>query len=244
MADELKFVKYSAIGSDRNINQDALDVLAVNDGMLFILCDGMGANQNSEIASILAIKSIKKYLESSNGLNSLELIKTCMNEANEYIYGSTAGKGINSEIATTMELLLLKDNSAYWGHIGDSRIYHLKNGKLKQLTKDHSFVQKLVDEGFITVKEAEHHPKRNILVKAMGEHKFVGADMSVLKLNEYDANRFFICSDGISSLLTNSEIEAIINMSNSENISENMSNAVHARGAFDDYSFIYIENVK
>ena len=82
-------------------------------------------------------------------------------------------------MATTIEVLFLLENTAYFGHVGDSRMYFLRNGKLKQVTKDHSLVQKLIDEGLLTVIEAEHHTNRNIIMRALGDNLDIEIDKEI-----------------------------------------------------------------
>lgn len=238
-----QFVKFSSRGYNRKVNQDAVAIAEVDGGLLFILCDGMGGENGGEIASELAIKSVLSFFNSSSDSDYLDRLKTSIIETNEFIHSHSLRKPELKKMATTVEAFFLKSNMAYGAHVGDSRVYHLKNGHLKQLTKDHSLVQKLLDEGFLTLKEAENHPKKNIIIKAIGDKGFVEADLIKLKLNEHDKNKFFLCSDGISNLITNEEISIILQKSNIETITENISQLIQQRGAADDYSFIYIESV-
>lgn len=238
-----KYCKYSSIGKNRAFNEDVIEISEVNDGLLFILCDGMGAEQIDRSASVLAAKFIRTYFESENGGNYLENLNNSIIEANNFIYNQSNGSSvIKSKPATTVELLYLKDNFAYIAHIGDSRIYLNKNGKLKQLTKDHSLVQKLVDEGFLTILQAEHHPEKNVVLKALGEKGLIDSDLMKLKLNEYDNNKFFICSDGVISVLSNDEISDILTFSNCDKILDTLPQLIKSKGVVDDFSFIYIEN--
>lgn len=237
-----RFIKFSSIGSERKVNQDAVDVAELEGGLLFLLCDGMGGENGGEVASELAIKSVISFFSSIADNDYLDRLKTSIIETNEFIHAQSLRKPELKKMATTLEAFFLKDNMAFVAHIGDSRIYHLKNGHLKQLTKDHSLVQKLLDEGFLTVKEAESHPKKNIILKAIGDKRFVEADLLKLKLNVHDKNKFFLCSDGVSNLLTNEEISRILHKSNLETITDNISKTIKQRGAADDFSFIYIES--
>jgi protein phosphatase len=140
--------------------------------------------------------------------------------------------------------LYLKDNFVYWGHIGDSRIYHLKSKRLNQITKDHSLVQKLLDEGYLTHKQAADHPQKNVIIKALGDNQFIEPDLSKIRLNENEENRLFICSDGVSNLISNSELEKVLNYDDLEEIKSSLIKMIKLRGAKDDYSFIIIEITK
>lgn len=237
-----RYVKYSSTGKKRKINQDALDVVKIDDGLLFMLCDGMGDSDKNELVSQIAIKSIKSFFSSSSESDYLTRLKSSVTETNDFIYNRSNGNKDVKKAATTIELLFLKDNTAFIAHIGDSRIYHLKNGYLKQLTKDHSLIQKLVDEGFLTYREAENHPEKNVVMRAIGEKEFIETDLLKLKLNLYDENKFFICSDGVSSLITNDEISNLLKFNNCDSIITAIPEIIIRRGAYDDFSFIFIEN--
>jgi serine/threonine protein phosphatase PrpC len=147
-------------------------------------------------------------------------------------------------MATTLEIIYLKENVVYWGHIGDSRIYHLKSKRLNQITKDHSLVQKLLDEGYITHKQATNHPQKNVIIKALGDNVLIEPDISKIKLNENEDNRFFICSDGVSNLISNAELEEVLIYRDLEEIKTRLIKMIKLRGAADDYSFILIEITK
>ncbi len=239
-----KYSKFSSVGFGRIYNEDTIDVIEVDDGMLFILCDGMGSENGSDSASGLAVKSIKSFFSLSSETDYLERLKSAIIETNDFIYNRTNGTGGPNKLATTIELLFLKSNTAYIAHVGDSRIYHFKNGMLTQLTKDHSLVQKLVDEGFLTFSQADNHPEKNVVIKAIGDKGFIEADLMKLKLNEYDINKFFICSDGVSGILSNEEISKLLLDTDNNTILNELSGLFKIRRAADDFSFIYIENCR
>ena len=138
----------------------------------------------------------------------------------------------------------MKENIVYWGHIGDSRIYHLKSKRLNQITKDHSLVQKLLDEGYITHKQAANHPQKNVIVKALGDSETIEPDISKIRINLNEGNKFFICSDGVSNLISDEELEEVLILNDLEVIKNKIIKMIKLRGAFDDYSFIIIEITK
>jgi PPM family protein phosphatase len=239
-----QYTKFSSVGFSKVINEDAIDIIETEGGVLFMLCDGMGGVKGAELPAQLAIKSIKTFFCTYTDDDYLDRLKSAIAETNDFIYNRINGNAGKIRPATTIELLYLKSNTAYIAHVGDSRIYHQKNGQLRQLTKDHSLVQKLVDEGFLTMNEAEVHPDRNVVIKAIGDKGIIDADLIKLKLNEYDMNRFFICSDGVTNLINNEEIELLLKSTDCNNIISELSELIRSRGASDDYSFIYIENVR
>ncbi len=147
-------------------------------------------------------------------------------------------------MATTIELMFFTESFIYWAHIGDSRIYHLKSQRLHLLTKDHSLVQKLLDEGYISGSQAKNHPQRNVIINALGEHQNTQPDVSKIKVNDFEINKFFICSDGVSNLVSNKELEEILNYTDLEQMKTQIVKLIKQRGAPDDYSFIIIEKIR
>jgi serine/threonine protein phosphatase PrpC len=236
-----KYIKFSNIGFEKKFNEDAVEVVELENELLAVLCDGVGGDYGGDMASKIAIKSSTYFFTTNDSSDYSERIKYALEESNNFVINHSESSELLKTMATTIEMLYLKDNLAFWGHIGDSRIYHLRSGNIKQVTKDHSLVQKLLDEGFITHQQAAHHPNKNIIMKALGDNAFVEPDISKIKLNEYEDNRFFICSDGISNLLSDNELEEILNFQDMEEKKNQIVNLVKLRGAPDDYSFIYIE---
>lgn len=236
-----KYVKLSKVGFEKKLNEDAVEILDVNGGILALLCDGVGGDYGGDMASKIAIKSASYFFTTSDSDNYLDRIKTSLEEANTFVINHSVGSEMLKSMATTIEMLFIKDNIAYWGHIGDSRIYHLRSGKIKQITKDHSLVQKLLDEGYITHQQAAHHPNKNVITKALGDNPFVDPDISKIKLNEFEKNSFLLCSDGITNLLSDKELEEIMNEKNWDEKTKEVDSLIKLRGASDDYSFIYIE---
>jgi protein phosphatase len=201
----------------------------------------MGGDESSDSISHIVIKSIKSFFIANSDSDYLDRLKTSIIETNDFIFNHSNGNSALKKMATTIELLYLKSNTAYIAHIGDSRIYHLKNGRLKKLTKDHSLIQKLLDEGYLTYRQAVNHPEKNVVLKAIGEKVFIDADLMKVKLNKYDKNKFFICSDGVTSNLSDRDLESILDSSDCESILDTLPDIILGRGAQDDYSFIYIE---
>jgi PPM family protein phosphatase len=236
-----KYLKFTNPGYEKKYNEDAVEVIETGDGVLAILCDGVGGDYGGDLAARIALKSALYFFTSSASTDYLERIKLTIEESNSFILNHSSNSTPLRGMATTFEIIFLKDNFVYWGHIGDSRIYHLKSKRLNQLTKDHSLVQKLLDEGFITHKQAENHPQKNVIVKALGNNENPEADLSKIRIGESDHNKFLLCSDGISNLISNKEIEELLNISDIMEIKKQFVSLTKQRGAVDDYSFIIIE---
>lgn len=240
----LSYTRFTSPGNEKKFNEDAVETAEIEGGLLAVLCDGVGGDRGGDLAARIALKSAIYFFSSSDSDDYLERIKIAIVESNSFVMNHSLSNNPEKNMATTMELVYVKDNVAYWGHIGDSRIYHLKSKRLNQITKDHSLVQKLLDEGFITHKQAANHPQRNVIVKALGDNESIDPDISKIRLNENDGNRFFICSDGVSNLIGNNELEEILASNDIEDVKIKLVKMIKLRGANDDYSFIIIDLVK
>lgn len=239
-----KYLKFTNAGFEKKFNEDAVDVIETGDGILCILCDGVGGDFGGDLAAKMALKSAINFFTSSTSNDYLERIKYTIEESNSFVLNHSSKTSKHQNMATTFEIVFVKDNFLYWGHIGDSRIYNFKSKRLNQLTKDHSLVQKLLDEGYISHKEAENHPQKNVIIKALGDNSMIEPDVSKIKINDSENNKFFICSDGISNLISNKELEGILNIPDYEEIKKFLIKLVKQRGAYDDYSFIIFEKIK
>ena len=237
---KFKYVTLTDVGLKRSDNEDSFGVYEVDNGLLVIVCDGLGGNKAGDIASKLAVQTIAQTFQNLTDTECLERIKLSILEANKKVMEQSNKDFDMKGMATTAETLYLKDDTAYWGHVGDSRIYYLKNQKLKQLSKDHSLIQKLIDEGYLTLKEAENHPNKNIIMRALGDSENVEVDVSKLKINPAEFGKFFVCTDGVTTVLQNDELEKILNNNNVHYISEVIANMVEKRGAPDNYTFVII----
>ena len=162
------------IGKAREINQDYYYIASPNDNIqLYILADGMGGYNGGEIASKLAIKCTKNYIENNfketpkDRESLIQLVASSMEYANMVVYEKSKENKELEGMGTTLEVCLIYNNKAYIGHVGDSRIYRIRKQFIRKLTQDHSYVQKLVKEGTITNEQAAHHPQKNMLMKAL-----------------------------------------------------------------------------
>lgn len=239
-----KHTSFSSAGRDRKFNEDAVEILELDGGLLTILCDGVGGDFTGDIAANIAAKTATSFFCSYSSPDYLERIKDTFNETNNFLVSRSALKNGNNNLATTLEIVFFKDNFAYWGHIGDSRIYQVKGKRIYQITKDHSLVQKLLDEGFINHKQANNHPQKNVIIQALGDSTNIIPDVSIIKMNDLEFNRFFICSDGITNLLSNKELEDLLTLDDLEEIKSRLCKVVKTRGAPDDYSFIIVEKTR
>ena len=143
-------------------------------------------------------------------------------------------------MGTTLEVCLIYNNKAYIGHIGDSRIYRIRKTFIRKLTTDHSYVQKLVKDGTITKEEAEVHPKKNMLLKALGCNAFVEPDVMVRGFQKEDA--LVICSDGLTNMVSKEEIFNLVT-NNFETAPKELVDLANQNGGIDNITVITIKNL-
>ncbi len=188
------------VGPKRTGNEDSI---LAQDG-LFVVADGMGGHQAGEIASGITITHFKTYKDSSKTL--VDIVQDANIKILEYATTHPQHHGLGT---TVVALHLRYDGFGEYAHVGDSRLYHLNiydpKKKLQQLTKDHSLVQQMVDNGRITEEEALHHPHNNLILRGLGIENIVAIDSN--KITAQIGDVFFLCSDGFSNAARNSVIE-------------------------------------
>lgn len=207
--------KKGVIGNVRKAQEDSHDIfLKTPNGDAFVVCDGMGGHVGGAVASSTAVRSIKEYLEKEKYPNPIQALDGALQFANQQILGCANEHPELKGMGTTACVVLFQGDEVWVAHVGDSRIY-LYLGKEKQLhriTKDHSYVQTLVDAGQITDEEAEHHPNKNRILKALGvslklEPTFNYGNKPILPKND---DVFLICSDGLSGMIPDKTIERVL----------------------------------
>jgi PPM family protein phosphatase len=180
-------------GIGKRENQEDAHAIENN---LFIVCDGVGGKNKGELASKLCVTSLIKLANNDLLKNEYFFHDTLAHlelEFEDYISNNPLSYGM----ATTLALLQIKDKNAFIAHVGDSRIYHIRNGEILFETKDHSFVNDLIEAGIINNEEAKSHPKRNVITKAVeGLGKPTKASVKILDNIEV-GDYFMLCSDGI-----------------------------------------------
>ncbi|MBQ9144040.1 MAG: Stp1/IreP family PP2C-type Ser/Thr phosphatase, partial [Paludibacteraceae bacterium] len=199
------------IGNVRTAQEDSHDIAILTpNGDVFVVCDGMGGHVGGKQASSIAVKSIIEHLKNEKYDQPMQALNDALQFANMQILGYAKDHPELRGMGTTACIVLLQDTEAYIAHVGDSRIY-LYMGKEQQLhrvTKDHSYVQTLVDAGQITDEEAEHHPNKNRILKALGIKPELVPTCNVLHPKNGDC--FLICSDGLNGMITDSTIEGVL----------------------------------
>lgn len=199
------------IGNVRTAQEDSHDIAVLTpNGDVFVVCDGMGGHVGGKQASSIAVKSIIEHLKKEKYDQPMQALNDALQFANMQILGYAKDHPELRGMGTTACIVLLQDTEAYIAHVGDSRIYMYmgKEQQLHRVTKDHSYVQTLVDAGQITDEEAEHHPNKNRILKALGIKPELVPTCNVLHPKNGDC--FLICSDGLNGMITDSTIEGVL----------------------------------
>ena len=236
----------SDIGKARDMNQDFYSIPSdEQESKLFILADGMGGYQGGEIASRLATTSVKSYI--TNNLSKtlpdreeiLKLIKSAMEYANMVVYEKSKEDKNLEGMGTTLEVCFIYNNKVYMGHVGDSRVYRIRREFIRKLTHDHSYVEKLVKDGTISKEEARFHPKKNMLMKALGCTAFVEPDVMVKGFIKEDI--LLMCSDGLTNMLDDTQIYQIIKQDYRNSVTKLIDKA-NELGGYDNITAIIVKS--
>jgi serine/threonine protein phosphatase PrpC len=173
---------------------------------LFAVADGMGGAQAGEVASRLAASALEGG--DSNGLDGLERIDALIQEANRRIYDRASTDPSASGMGTTMTVALVEGMTVAIGHVGDSRAYLVRGEQMEQLTEDHSLVNELQKSGRLSAEEAQVHPQRSVITRAVGTDPDVDVDGFTIEAAEGDV--FLICSDGLTDMVEDEEILELV----------------------------------
>ncbi len=231
------------IGNVRTAQEDSHDIAALTpNGDVFVVCDGMGGHVGGKQASSIAVKSIIDYLKKERYPQPIQALNDALQFANMQILGYANEHPELKGMGTTACIVLLQDSEAYIAHVGDSRIY-LYLGKEKQLhriTKDHSFVQTLVDAGQITDEEAERHPNKNRILKALGIKPDLAPSFDRVQPKNGDV--FLICSDGLSGMISDATMrEVLMKQASLEEKGETLINLALEAGGLDNITLELIQ---
>lgn len=202
----------SVVGRVRSANEDSCGYAAVPNGQLFVVCDGMGGHVGGATASRIAVDSIIDFLSRSNYANIPQALNQALEFANIQIIGKAQEDTTLTGMGTTACILLVDGGDAWIAHIGDSRIYLFckEQETLFRITKDHSYVQTLVDAGEISDLEAESDSHKNIILKALGIKDTISPEVVNVPMKAAAGDVFLICSDGLCGMINDDQIEHTI----------------------------------
>lgn len=229
----------SDIGRIRQTNEDSYACISPN---LYIVADGMGGHAAGEIASSMVVNIIKDMINQQidNHAHYENLLQQAIFTANISILNEAKKHTEYAGMGTTISFVHIVNEQCFWGHVGDSRIYLLRNNELIQLTKDHSLVWELVEKGTITKAEARIHPQRNMLTRAVGVEENLKVDTGYLTIQKND--KLLLCTDGLTNMVSDDEIKNTISTDDIEiGINNLIAQALQA-GGIDNITAILVAN--
>ena len=231
-------------GQVRDHNEDSVTIVKNNSGeILMAVADGMGGHKGGEIASSIAITHIgKRFIDTSsvgNKEDAINFLKEIVSEANMLLYRYTEENPESLGMGTTIVMALLTNEFLLFGNIGDSSGFVIKNKKLYKITNDHTLVNLLVKSGEITEEEAKDHPRKNVLMRALGAN--ISVEMDVFDV-ERDVSAILLCSDGLTNMLDDTQIENVLNSDIDIDAKvQKLINKANNRGGTDNISVAYLQ---
>lgn len=205
-------------------------------GPLLIVADGMGGYTGGEYASTMVVDTIVEVVNEATEM-STDVLQNAILQANRMVYEKSQSYKELEGMGTTAVVAYVQEDILYWAHVGDSRLYLYGQEGLHRMTKDHSMVQQLVEAGTITEDEVIHHPKRNMLTRAIGVYETVEVDTGVVEVHQND--RILLCSDGLSGYIEESKIEQVLSKENNESRAlEDLVHLVYDAGARDNVTIV------
>ncbi len=197
------------VGCVRDHNEDAYRVRA--DLGLFIVADGMGGHAAGEVAADMAVRIVEEVVEQRTLHGDVapeEVLREALEIANREVYARARREPERGNMGSTAVVLWVRKGRYAIGHVGDSRICRVRKGHMKLLTHDHSYVQELLDQGTLTPEEAETHPERNVITRAIGTDPTVEADTTGGRVVPGDV--FLLCTDGLSGVVDEEDTRAVL----------------------------------
>jgi PPM family protein phosphatase len=246
---KLRSVAMSDTGKVREHNEDTIAI--DNDIGLFVLADGMGGYNAGEVASGIAVKTIVNLVREAVAREDLEgtdketglvrpsiILRDAIYRANKIIHQTSKTQPQCEGMGTTVVACLFYDNRVSVAHVGDSRLYRLRNDRFEQITMDHSLLQELVDRGFYSQEEAQRATNKNYVTRALGVEPNVDVE-----INEHPVNRgdyYVLCSDGLSDMVEDDDIHLTINTFNAnlDTVAKQLTQLANDNGGRDNVSVV------
>jgi serine/threonine protein phosphatase PrpC len=252
LSDKLEIVNVSDTGRRRPHNEDS--TLTDAELGLAVLADGMGGYKAGEVASAIAVTSIHEEMKSrlqslgntttalrkEGQSKQLQTLKEAIIHSNSEIYRTAQKDSQCHGMGTTVIAALFRDNAIAIAHVGDSRVYRLRNNQFKQVTKDHSLMQELIDRGLYTAEEAAKNTPRNLVTRALGIDKDVNVDVAEQPV--FPGDIYLLCSDGLNDMVDDEEIHLTLSKysANLVQAAEELVRLANAKGGKDNTSVILV----
>lgn len=243
----MRFAAKSDKGITREINEDCCNIISGHPGIpaVFIIADGMGGHNSGEIASKTAVDHISNRILEASGLfsegaDNSNVVKKLILEANKAVHDKSLEYTGNHGMGTTLIIAVIIGKIIYVGHVGDSRLYLIRDSVIRQITTDHSYIEELVRNGSLTREEAEKHPGKNIITRALGCSVELDVDTYVCNMEENDL--FILCTDGLTNMLSEDEIKRTALGNPPPEACEELVNLANKNGGEDNITVVIIKN--
>jgi serine/threonine protein phosphatase PrpC len=249
---KITYKAVSDVGRKRNGNEDSLFVNP--EQHLFVVADGMGGHAAGEVASKVAVDSINEFVCLTGGDEEItwpfgldenisydgNRLKTAIRYANRKVLEATKEKSEYEGMATTVAAVLVDGDSGNIGHVGDSRVYLVRDGQITQLTSDHSWVNEQIQSGVISPDQARTHPLRNVVTRALGGKPDLQVDMQQHKAQSGDI--LLLCSDGLTTMIADDEIARLMREAGGdvEKAAQSLVSSANAKGGEDNITVLLI----
>lgn len=240
----MKIVAKTDKGNVRENNQDAYACGEFSNEVVWsVVCDGMGGEAGGNIASALAVKVVSdrinaSYRDNMRDSSVINMLDSALSAANVEVYDFAEAQPDLKGMGTTVVCAIVRDGQAFIAHAGDSRAYILNNGNIRQITTDHSLVQDLLSKGKITEQEAENHPNKNLITRAVGVDKYIDIDFEHIDLEDDDI--ILLCTDGLSNYVSNDEILDIMSDGKYYAFADRLVNRANSNGGGDNITVVII----
>jgi protein phosphatase len=223
-------------------NEDSFHAAADPSGGIFIVADGMGGHAAGEVASEMAVQILREQLGKLRDLHDRtaeERVSNALRSANLAIFNRTVTEVDKQGMGTTASALILAGRRYLIGQVGDSRVYVLREGALKQVTKDHSYVQEQVDAGFLTPEQARYHPYSNVITRCVGASDDVDPDTFAGETREGDV--FLVASDGLTGMVDDRRLQQLLlARAEPQRIVDSLIAEANGRGGLDNITAIVV----
>ena len=240
----MRIVSKTDVGKVRRSNQDAYSAGELPGGVAWaVVCDGMGGANGGNIASATAVKVISERISSGyrEGMSSnsiLAMLDTAINAANISVYDMSQDDVALAGMGTTVVACVLVGGVAYIAHAGDSRAYRFNKDEVAQVTRDHSYVQRLIEEGTITEEQAKNYPHKNVITRALGVNERLAVEHTEIELNEGDG--IMLCTDGLTGCIDNDDMLDIFKKYNFYEYPDRLVKLANKRGGADNITVVIL----
>lgn len=235
-------------GMVREINEDSYNIIVgyAEVPVSFVIADGMGGHNSGEVASKMAVDIVSDYIiKHPEALikdeDLLSAIKGIMEKANADVYASSMQNQVNHGMGTTLILAVVYEGVLYIGHVGDSRVYLVREDNIKRITTDHSYIEELIKMGSLTREEAENHPQKNIITRALGCSQDIQIDTYSLEIKDDDI--FVLCTDGLTNMICEEEIKNVVqSIDDPEEACAELVNRANKKGGGDNITVVVFKS--